>query len=357
MKRIAILATAVILIGCFLGGCGFWMTGDYLSVTPHEADSEIDNEAVVQVSSYAQLCSALIEMVNNCTQNGIIYVTSFSDATVDYYVNAAINHVKTSTPIGAYAVDDITYEIGINRGASLVALDIDYRHSRADILEMQHVRNNEELMDAVTKALEANEAYVAVHTESYQTVDFTQFIQKYANEHPDLVMEIPKVGCIVYPKRGRERIVELSFSYLNDRDSLQEMQRRVAEVFTSAELYVKETTQVKDIYSRLYSFLMERDKYNLETSITPAYSLLQHGVGDSRAFANVYAAMCRNAGLDCVVVSGTRDAQPWCWNLVRFRGKYYHVDLLRCSEKDKFEMLSAEEMSGYVWDYSAYPES
>ena len=357
MKRIAFLAATVFLIGSLLGGCGFWMTGDYLSVTPHKADSEIDREAVVHVTSYAQLCNALIEIVNNCTQNGIIYITSFSEVTVDYYVNTAINHVRNNTPIGAYAVDNVTYEIDINRGSALVAFDIEYRHSRADILEMRHVRNNEEMMDAVTQALETNEAYVAIHTESYQAVDFTQFIQKYANEHPDLVMEMPKVGCIVYPQRGKERIVELSFSYLNDRDSLQEMQERVAEVFTSAELYVKETTQVKNIYSRLYSFLMERDDYNLETSITPAYSLLQHGVGDSRAFANVYAAMCRRAELDCVVVSGTRDAQPWCWNLVRFRGKYYHVDLLRCNEKDEFVMRPAEEMSGYVWDYSAYPDS
>lgn len=357
MKRIAILTTTVFLIAGLLGGCGFWMTGDYLSVVSHEANSEIDREAVVEVSSYAQLCNALLEMVNNCTESGIIYVTTFSEASVDYYVNSAINHVKNSTPIGAYAVENITYEIGIKRDASIVAFNIDYSHSRADILQMQHVRNNEELIDAVIEALKANESYVAIHTQSYQTVDFSQFVQKFANDNPDLVMETPKVGSIVYPQKGAERIVELSFTYLNDRDSLQEMQNRVSEVFTSAELYVKETTQVKDIYSRLYSFLMERDEYNLETSITPAYSLLQHGVGDSRALANVYAVMCRRAGLDCVVVSGTRDAEPWCWNLVRFRDKYYHVDLLRCSDNDEFAMRLKDEMSGYVWDYSAYPDS
>ena len=45
---------------------------------------------------------------------------------------------------------------------------------------------------------------------------------------------------------------------------------------------------------------MERYDYRIETSITPAYSLLRHGVGDSRAFAVVYAAMCQQAGLECL---------------------------------------------------------
>ena len=136
---------------------------------------------------------------------------------------------------------------------------------------------------------------------------------------------------------------------------LQDMQQQVQAIFTSAELYVKQTTTVMDTHSRLYSFLMGRNNYTLETSVTPSYSLLCHGIGDSRAFANVYAAMCTDAGLECHVISGIRDGEPWCWNLIRFRGGYYHVDLLRCHEDNRFAFKSAEEMSGYVWDYAAYP--
>jgi len=355
MKRIAALIMNVILASCIFGGCAFWMKGDYLSVTPHAADTDIAGEAVVEVTSYAQLRNALSDMVTNCTPSGVISIKSFSNATVDFYVNSAINDVAENTPIGAYAVDKITYEIGINRGAAVVALEFTYRHGRADILGMQKARNTDEVVAAVTTALKQSDPYVVIYTDNYKAIDFMQLVRDFTNENPDLVMELPQVGVFVYPQMGQERIVELTFSYLTDRDALQEMQERVSEVFTSANLYVKDTTQVKDIYSRLFSFLMERDDYSLETSITPAYSLLQHGVGDSRAFANVYAAMCRQADLDCTVVSGTRDGEPWCWNLVRYRGNYYHVDLLRSSEKGEFLMQNAAEMSGYVWDYSAYP--
>ena len=107
--------------------------------------------------------------------------------------------------------------------------------------------------------------------------------------------------------------------------------------------------------SMLYAFLMERFEYKQETSITPAYSLLRHGTGDSRAFAQVYAAMCRDAGLTCMTVTGTRDGEPWTWNILLDGEEYYHVDLLRCSENGRYREQTDAEMEGYVWDYSEYP--
>ena len=357
MKRLIALITMVLVTCSILSGCNTWMAGDYLSFTPHEPYQDVTGDTVIEVASYPQLRNALSELVRNCAESAIISITSFSNATVDYYVNTAIDFVINSTALGAYAVDKITYEIGTNRGASVVAFNIKYCHSRSEILGIQNVRNKDEMITAITSAMNDNALYLALHTENHVAIDFIQLVQEYTNEHPDIVMEHPKVASFVYPERGTERIVELIFTYQTERDALQDMQKRVSEIFTSAELYVKDTTQVKDIYSRLFSFLMERDDYTIETSITPSYSLLQHGVGDSRAFANVYAAMCRRADLDCTVISGTRDANPWCWNLVRYRGKYYHVDLLRCNENDEFVMRTDAEMTGYVWDYSAYPAS
>ena len=102
---------------------------------------------------------------------------------------------------------------------------------------------------------------------------------------------------------------------------------------------------------------MERNDYRVETSLTPSYSLLRHGVGDSKAFAVVYSAMCRRAGLDCQTVSGTRDGNPWVWNIICEDGVYYYVDLLRSEAAGTMLRLTDANMSGYVWDYSAYPET
>jgi len=110
--------------------------------------------------------------------------------------------------------------------------------------------------------------------------------------------------------------MELTFTYQTSRDALRQMQSQVKPVFDAASLYVSGDGEDRQKLSQLYAFLMERFDYKIETSITPAYSLLRHGVGDSRAFATVYAAMCRLAGLECMTVTGTHAGDPWTWNIV-----------------------------------------
>lgn len=351
-----IFITVLVALACavLLCGCGLWMNGERVSVTPHEERFLQDTAEVIEVSTYSQMRNALTDMVEIGAESGMVSISSSNNVMVHFYANTAVEHVMNNTPVGAYAVKDISYEIGTNRGASVVAFKIAYQRSRIEVLRMQQVSSMEDGWETITAALDNCDASVAVRISQYEQADLVQMVQDYANEHPDLVMEMPQVGVFLYPETGKDRIVELTFTYQTSRETLRQMQEQVAQVFTSAELYVKKTTQVLDIYSKLYAFLMERDDYTVETSITPGYSLLHHGVGDSRAFANVYARMCRQAELNCQVVSGTRDGQPWCWNIVRYRGEYYHVDLLRCSENSGFQMHKAEEMPGYVWDYSAY---
>lgn len=352
MKRICGVL-AVLFLCTLLGGCGFWMDGEYVSVKPHMDQTIQDDEEVIEVSTFMQMRSALCELVNSGTESGIISASSFNEGTMPYYVDTAINYVVNYTPIGAYAVNEINYDISTNRGISVIVFDINYRHDRSEILHIQKAVGMEDAIVLIEEAMYNCDASALIYIDNFEAVDIEQVVVDYSYENPDKVMEIPGVKTFVYPGEGTVCLLELTFTYQTSRDRLREMQEDVASVFTSAELYVKETARVRDVYSRLYSFLMERNDYTIQASITPAYSLLHHGVGDSRAFANVYAAMCRREELDCSVIAGTKDGQPWCWNLVRFRGEYFHVDIL----SGAFQMLSDAQMTGYAWDHSAYAKN
>ena len=166
---------------------------------------------------------------------------------------------------------------------------------------------------------------------------------------------MPDVSVGIYPENGTRRVVELKFTYQTSRDALRSMQGQVRPIFDAAVLYVSGDGEDREKLNQLYAFLMERFNYQYETSITPVYSLLRHGVGDSMAFAVVYAAMCRNAGLDCQIVSGTRDADAWYWNIVRIGERCYHVDLLESYALGGLQTWDDDQMEGYVWDYFAYP--
>lgn len=348
MKK-KILAALLALCLC-LSGCG-WMDGYYSHVTPHREQVSADRDELLAASNYAGLRAALEDMIRSCEESRVILISGFDQSQVQISMDMAVRYVMHSFPIGAYAVEDIRYEIGTSGGAPAIAVEITYLRSFAEIRKIHTVADMEEAVQLISQKLEGHEAGVVLLVEAYDDMDVVQLVQNYALENPDRVMEIPQVTVGIYPDAGSARIMEIQLTYQNSREALRQMQEQVAPLFTSAAMYVTPDASDGVKYSQLYTFLMERFDYQLETSITPAYSLLRYGVGDSRAFATVYAAMCRRAGLECAVVTGTRAGEPWSWNIICDSGLYFHVDLLQGTFREQLDGA----MSGYVWDYSAYP--
>ena len=356
MKRFICILT-LLAITVTLCGCDMWMDGTYYSVTPHREDSSGESLKSVEVTSYTQMQTAIEELVSNGQESGVMYVSGLETGRLDTFMDMAVNNVTTWDAVGAYAVDSITYEVGNNAGRTAVAVKISYNRSRSDILRIKHTDDIEEAKAEILEALEDCEAGVVVLINEYTNIDFVQLVQDFVDMNPDKCMEMPQVTATVYPESGSERVVELSFIYQTSRDTLRIMQNYVQPVYEAAALNVSGEEGEREKFSRMYSFLMERNDYRVETSITPSYSLLRHGVGDSRAFAVVYSAMCRDAGLDCQIVSGTRDGNPWFWNLICEDGTYYYVDLLRSVSNGAMQRMTVANMTGYVWDYSAYPKA
>lgn len=353
MKQKFVVLAAVLAL--LLSGCGSWMDGSYVSVKPHLEQNRQEAQQVVSASSYLELRNALSELVEIGTEQAVISVADMEKDSLQSNIDLAIRYITKSHPVGAYAVEQIICEAGTSSGQPAVAVTISYIHGRSEILRIKQTKNMDEASAVISTALDSHEAGVILRVADYQETDFAQQVSDYAWENPDSVMEIPQVTALVYPESGTDRVVELVFTYQTSRQTLRSMQSNVQPVFQSAELYVRGEASASEKYSQLYSFLMTRYDYQINTSITPAYSLLRHGVGDSKAFAAVYAAMCRRAGLSCQVVSGTKDGEARFWNMICIDEVYYHVDLLASSDAGAMSKCSDEEMVGYVWDYSAHP--
>ena len=350
MKKALVMILAISLL---LSGCGSWMTGEYHSVSPHKVKEQSVEQTIPSVSDYNQLRNALEDLVEAGATTGRLSVEEYRASALESNMLLATEDIKKNHPIGAYAVEDISYELGTTGGLTAIAVTIRYTRDPEELQNIKPADNMEKAKELITDALSQCDSAVVFRVQNYEKTDLVQLVEDYAAANPDLVMEVPQVAVSVYPESGKERVVDLRFVYQTNRESLRQMQNYVQPVFTSAALYVsseEESNIVK--FARLYTFLMERNDYKVETSITPAYSLLRHGVGDNRAFSQVYAAMCRKAGLECLVVTGTHNGEARFWNII-FDGQiYYHVDLLSPSG---FIIYSDHQMNGYVWDYSAYP--
>ena len=346
MKRMfALLLTCCLL----LSGCSL-LDASYHFAVPHEhsgGGEEIMNSA----SNYLQLRTVLEEMVSAGLESSVISLEEFPEEKVIDSMELAIRHILSSYPIGAYAVEQIRWDLG----QGLLSVEIDYRRSRTQIDQIQTVRTVSAAREAIDRALSTFADSLVLQITLYTELDVANYIADFAARNPNIVMELPQVTAQLYPQNGSTRILELEFDYQTSRESLRSMASQVRQVFSSARLYVTPGADDGVKLNQLYGFLMERFDYVVETSITPAYSLLNYGVGDSRAFAQVYAAMCRQSGLEVEVVSGTCSGESRFWNIVRNGDRYFHVDLLECAMLGRYREKTDQEMTGYVWDYQAYP--
>lgn len=344
-----LLCFSLLLCGCSTNG------RRYVSVTPHRAQQQNNQGEAFSATNTLELLQVLEGVIGDGRETALIYIANYPAERVNNGMDVAIGYAMTTYSLGAYAVEDIHYEVGTTGGVPAMAVTITYRHSDVEIRQIRQIARMSEAEPLVAEALKKFDSKLVMRAEVYFSADFQQMARDYAETYPEIVMEIPQVTQEIYGS-GADRVVELSFTYQTGRDSLRQMQSQVRPVFSAAELYVSGDGADRQKYAQLYAFLMERFDYQLETSITPTYSLLHHGVGDSRAFATVYAAMCRRAGLECLVVTGTCSGEPRVWNMVKIGEDFQHVDLLRCSTEGGFRGYADREMTGYVWDYSAYPE-
>lgn len=342
-RWIAALAAALCL-----SGCG-WMDGSYVSVTPHQVGiSQMGEESARPIGSYAELRAALIQMVDEGSAKGLFSLAEYPRETAMEDAERAVEYVTEVYPIGAYAVESVEYAFGTNA----ISVDIAYRFSPQEIGSIRTVRGTDGAREAVAAALDDCEEKLVLQISGYRDTDFTAMVRDYGWRHPDRIMEIPGVTADSWPDRGDTRVVELQFVYRTDRETLRSMREEVQPVFSSAALYVSGQSSDRTKYSQLQTFLTERFDYQEAYSVTPAYSLLCRGIGDSQAFSQVYAAMCQRIGLEAGSISGSRNGEKHWWNLVRLEGEWYHLDL---TASDRFEPMTDGEMTGYDWDREAYP--
>ncbi|MBR4972750.1 MAG: transglutaminase domain-containing protein [Oscillospiraceae bacterium] len=357
MKRSAV--TVLIMLSLLLTGCGTFMDGEFLWEQNHAFQPSPESGQNISVSDYDQLCDALIRCIEFGVEQVTISVVHYDRALLEMDIARAVDEVCQVNPVAAYAVQEITYELGTGGGEAVLALQFAYLHNKQEIKKIVTVADHNQAHTAIKTALNACESGIVLRIANYQEADFLQIVEDYAVTHPQYLMEMPQVTVNIYPDFGEDRVVELRFQYQTSRETLRGMQKQVRILVDAAVDIVSVTELASEKYAQMYSLLMERfQKYTIETSITPAYSLLVHGVGDSRTFAVVYAAMCREAGLECFVVTGTRAGEPWYWNIVCIEDQYFHLDLLRSKHEGAFLLLTDAIIdNGYVWDFTAYPQS
>lgn len=353
MKRIAALLVLAAL--CLFAGCQSWQSASYSVVEPHAGQyTKTEPVELAQATTYAEIRDAVTDMADDAVTSCVIGVDDYQ-GDLESDVEKAIAYATEQDPIAAYAFFRINYRFDRIGNKNVVIIEPSFRHSRTEIEAIEPVRYGLAAEQKIAEALNTFLPSLTLWISNYHEMDFRQLVETYCDENPDKIMEYPEVDVKIYPDTGSSRVVELTFSYETSRDMMWTMQGAVETIFSSAEGYVSLTEDEYTKANRLCSFLMELFDYVPERSTTPSYSLLCQGVGDSPAYANVFAAMCRRAGLWCQRVDGTRNGEAWSWNILEVNGTCTYVDLMGDDAQGHPVFRGDDQMDGYEWERENYP--
>ena len=139
LRLISMLLVCVVL----LGGCS-WPDGSYHSVTPHREPTGTNRTENMTVSNYEELTAVMEAVVAKGTESSIINAVNYDTKILTVDLANATRHIQKVYPIGAYAVEELHYEVGSNTGRMAIALSVSYRHSRTEIQKIRSVRNAED---------------------------------------------------------------------------------------------------------------------------------------------------------------------------------------------------------------------
>lgn len=348
------LLALLLLLSVLLTGCGVWMNEPFVSVTPHVEDYVQPDQPVAEVAtSYEELYALLLRLIEDSTTQATVDVSEYTGS-LERELRRAINQARREDPLAAYTVTEIateTAEVGVRH---IVTIEIGYIEDLELLKEMKRAWGPTGVISQVETALKTAERRILLEVNGYQELELEELVQAYYTDHLDEVMELPQLTVAVYPDKGNERIVQIDFAYTHDQQTLVSMADEVQTMLTSAALYIRgQETQLARA-ERLGAFLRPMLTQSGSTT-TPVYSLFHDGIASSHSLAHVFRLLCRENGLECQVVTGTKDGEAYDWNILTLDGVSCHVDLMDSWLQDDLVPRFDDEMERYAWDRETYP--
>lgn len=347
----------VLLMLMMLCGCSGFRTDSYILVEPHDEGYEvaIDSSAVT-VSSYLGLKNAMADMVEKCVTDGVIRAEGYSGELTDDLDNA-VYEIWRVDPLGAYAVDYMTYDCSKIVSYYEIHVHITYRRTENEIASVVYASTLEELKDRIRDAMEGYAPELLVRVSDYQDMDYVELMQQVYEDHPEFALERPRLTVSTYPENGSQRILEFDFTYDLPQNTLLEMQREMQEsIAYISKLYGSandDTVSARRFYNRVIRdgvLLSDQD----ETTLAPdsAYGAIVNNAATSFGYAQTYRLLLRNHDIPCVLIRSTLRNEVRYLCLVTLEEKDYYLDVaegVMGKQSDSFLMTQKElDYFGYM---------
>ena len=214
-NRISALA-GLLLAAVLLTGCTPMLERSYASQTPHvQFSDEAENESILRAETYQGLISALLYLVGQGEETGIIrlyqYVSVTGTAASD--VDRACLEVTQEDPLGAYAVDYIKYDVEQTAAYYQVSAKLAYTRTPEEIAQVISVTGTSAVAREMRELFPQQPAQVVFRISYFTATDSEETIrgaveEAYAQQEA-LLPPLAEVQVRLYPDQGPQRVAEI----------------------------------------------------------------------------------------------------------------------------------------------------
>lgn len=163
MKKVAVLVLAGLLsfaaVGCAM------LERSYTNVQPHRASYyESEDQSVLRAETYQDLVNDLLLLIGERAETGTIwFYAEDTQGDIQQAVETACQEVQNQTPLGAYAVEYMTYMLEETTATHTdVKLTISYRRSAEQMAQVVNITGVTALRDLLRAAAENGADSMAV---------------------------------------------------------------------------------------------------------------------------------------------------------------------------------------------------
>ena len=357
---ICMLLAALLLLG--LCGCKSVFEKEYYYEAPYASDFGTRSDRATEIRNYNMLKTALTNMIVNHTERGEFRFANYYGS-LSEDLAAACFEIKSDHPLGAYAVETLSYDTSYVVSYYVANIYISYKRSAKELQEIVYTSAVADLEADVLAALDAfaPELVIRCFAPGVDAAYIKKLAQRHYYDDPVTAVVEPEVEVTCYPADIANCIYEISFRYGLAPQRRMPMAVALAAQIDEAAAKMQET-ELPKLALECAVFLSEAcagSGANTAYADT-AYGALVNRSANSKGLALAYRALCGALGIECMVVEGVSGgvaAEKHFWNIVALDGAYYHVDVSGMAEDPTAAFaLSDDALWGrYIWEAADYP--